>query len=164
MDAVLNVEPGLLIWTLINFGLFLILLIAFGTKPIMKGLKAREESIQSNIDGAHKANEDAKVLLDESQDKLNNAQVEMAEIIKKGREQAEAIISKATDEADKIKRQKVEDATKEIERSKVDAIKELRREVAGLVVSATEKILDETLDKDKHYKLVESYIEKLPKN
>jgi len=33
-----------------------------------------------------------------------------------------------------------------------------------MAVEAAEKIIDADLDKDKHYQIVEKYIEKLPKN
>ena len=164
MENLLNVSPGLMIWTLINFFLLLLLLIKFGVKPILNGIKSREEGIRINIENANKANQEAKELLKESQEKLQSAQKEMSEIVHKGRIQAEELINKATEEAERVKKQKVEEAKKEIERSKESAIQALRSEVAGLVVIATEKLLGETLDKDKHVKIVESYIEKLPKN
>jgi F-type H+-transporting ATPase subunit b len=164
MDNLLNVSPGLMIWTIVNFLILLLLLLKLGVKPIVNSLKAREERINGAIDSAENANSEAQKLLRESQDKLDNAQREMGEIIQKGREQAEAQIRKATEEANKVKREKVEEAKREIERSKDAAIKELRTEVAGLVVDATEKLLEEKLDKDKHIKLIESYIDKIPKN
>jgi F-type H+-transporting ATPase subunit b len=164
MENLLNISPGLMIWTLFNFFIVLFIVIKFGVKPIVNGLNSRENGIREAIENAEKANAEAQTLLKESQEKLRNAQSEMSEIIQKGRVQAEEIVRKAADDAEKVKKQKVEDAVKEIERSKEAAILELRKEVAGLVVVATEKLLNETLDKDKHYKLVESYIDKLPKN
>ena len=164
MENVLNISPGLMIWTLLNFGIVLFLIIKFGVKPIMNGLKSREDSIRAQISSAEKANLDAQALLNESTEKLYSAQAEMAEIVQKGRNQAEEIIKKAADEADRIKNQKVNDAIKEIERNKEIAISEIKKEVAGLVVMATEKLLAEVLDKDSHQKLVETYIAKLPKN
>lgn len=161
---ILSVSPGLIFWTLVNFLIFLFLIVKFGAKPISNALKSREDNIQKNIDDAEKANADAKALLEQSEVKMNNARQEMSEIVSKGRAQAEELVRKATEDADKVKRQKVEEASNEIDRSKEMALKELRSEVADLVISATEKILDETLDKEKHQKIVETYIEKLPKN
>ncbi len=164
MENLLNISPGLMIWTLFNFFIVLFIVVKFGVKPIVNGLNSRENRIKEAITNAEEANRKAEELLKESQEKLRNAQAEMSAIIQKGREQAEEIVRKAGEDADKVKKQKVEEAVKEIERSKDSAIQELRKEVAGLVVSATEKLLGETLDKEKHYKLVETYIEKLPKN
>jgi len=164
MDALLNVNPGLIIWTIINFCVFLFIIIKFGTKPIVNGLKKREDRINSAIENAEKANTETQRILIESQAKLDNAQKEMMEIVNKGKVQGDELIRKATEEAEKVKVAKIEEAKREIERSKESALKELRNEVASLVVRATEKLLDEKLDQDKHLKLVDSYIDKLPKN
>lgn len=164
MDSLLSVNPGTIIWTIVNFSIFLFLILRFGLKPILNSLNAREDKINSAIENAEKANSEAAKLLRESQDKLDSAQKEMMEIIAKGKQQAEMIIQKAAEEADRVKSQKVADALKEIERSKDAALGQLRSEVADLVIKATEKILDEKLDDDKHKKLIETYIEQLPKN
>lgn len=164
MDSILSVSPGLIIWTLVNFFIFFFLLYKLGFKQIANGLKTREDSIRESIEGAEKANLEAKRILEESQSKLSTAQQEMTEIITKGRIQAEEIVRKASDDAEKVKQSKVEEAKKEIERSKDNAIKELRKEVADLVIEATEKIIGENIDKDKNYKMIESYIGKIPNN
>lgn len=164
MDSLLSVKPGLVFWTWVNFAIFLFLALKFGLGAILKGMKNREDLIKNNIESAEKANNDAKLLLEEAESKINNAQKEMADIIAKGREQADIHIAKATEEADRVKKQKLDEAMKQIEISKQAAIKELRNEMAGLVVNATEKLLEEKLDKDKDSKLVESYIQKLSNN
>jgi F-type H+-transporting ATPase subunit b len=164
MDALLSVDPGAIIWTIINFLVFFFIIAKFGGKAIKEGLVAREQKIHNEISDAEMANEKAKQFLAEAQTKIDNAQKEMTDIIAKGRKQAEENLQKTAEEAEAIKKKKIEEAVKEIENKKELAIQELRNEVAGLVIQATEKILEEKLDKDKHYKLVESYIEKIPKN
>ncbi len=164
MDSLLNVNPGLIIWTIINFLIFLFIILKFGSKPIMNGLKAREERINSAIETAEKTKLEAEKLFLESEKRINSAKEEMSQIVAKGRQSAEEIIKKATDEADSLKKTKLDDAIREIEKSKNIALGELRKEVAQMAVEAAEKIIDANLDKDKHYKLVEKYIEKIPKN
>jgi len=164
MDSILNIPHGLVFWTIINFGIFLFLLLKFGGKGIVNAIKAREESIQNAIDSAEEINKKAIKLLEESQLKLDNAQSQVAEMMAKGREQAEINIKKASDEAEKIKQAKIQDAVKEIERSKEAALTQLRSEVADLVVQATEKILLEKLDSAKDKRIIDDFINKLPNN
>lgn len=164
MDGLMSIKPGLVVWTMINFGIFLILLISFGGKSILKGLRSRENSIQESIDSAAAANAAAQKLLEESKLRLDTARQEMAEVVAKGREQAEQHIKAASEEANRIKTLKVEEARKEIENERDAALQTLRNEVADLVVIATEKILMEKLDKEKDYKLIESFVDNLPKN
>ena len=164
MDALLELKPGLLIWSIINFLVFLFIFIKIGYKPIKQSMKAREDKINTSIENADKANKKAQELLEESQNKLDNAQKEMSEIVNNGKKQAESHIQKAKDEADKIKKDKLDEAIKQIEMSKQNAINELRNEVADLVIMTTEKLLEEKLDASKDKKLIESYIDKLPNN
>ncbi len=164
MDSLLNVNPGLMIWTIVNFLFFLFLLVKFGAKPIANGLKSREEYIQNNIQNAEKLNQEAQRLLAETQQKLNDAQNEMMAIIQKGKQQADELIRRATDEAERIRKEKIDEAAREINRSKELALLELKKEVANLVIQATEKLLKEKVDDKKDLELIKQYIEKIPKN
>lgn len=164
MQDIMNVNPGLLFWSLINFGILFFILSKFAFPAMKKSLQSREQGIQNAIDEANALNEKAQILLAESQIKLDNAQKEVSKILTSAKNLAEQNIQKANEEAEKSKHIKIEEAKREIERSKNDAISELRNEVADLVVSATEKILEIKLDKDSHLKLAKEQIEKLPKN
>ena len=164
MSNLLDINPGLIFWTLVNFFVFLFLFTKLFYKPITGAIKKRGESIQAQIDAAKKSNEDAKDLLLLAQDKIAQAQTEMNSIVARGKQQSEELLRRAAEEAEHVKKSKIDEAVREIERSKESAIKELRGEVAGLVVAATEKILEQELDKDKHYKMVDSFMNKMPNN
>ncbi len=164
MDSILNVPHGLMFWTAVNFGIFLFIVIKFGGKSIVNAINNRELKIQNDIDSAKDSERSAKELLAKSQEQFDNAQQAINELLSKGREQAETQLSRATAEAEIIKKAKVADALKEIERSKEQALFQLRTEVADMVITATEKILNEKLDKEKDFKLVENYIQQLNKN
>lgn len=164
MQDIMNVNPGLIIWSIINFSILLFILSKFAFPAMKKSLQGREEGIQNAINEANALNEKAQILLSESQEKLDNAQKEVSQILTSAKNLSDQNIQKANEEAEKNKQQKIEEAKREIERSKNEAISELRNEVADLVVIATEKILEVKLDKDSHLKLAKEQIEKLPKN
>lgn len=164
MDSLLNLPHGLMFWTIINFGIFLFLVIKFGGKGIINALNERENSINKAIADAENANREAQKLLNESKEKIDNAQQEVALILAKGREQSEAIIRKTAEDADKVKQVKLEEAIREIERNKEIALTQLRTEVADLVVNATEKIISVKLNKEQDFSLIQNSIDKLPKN
>lgn len=163
MDA-LSVKPGLFIWQIINFIVLMLILGKFAIPAIMKSLKEREDGIQNNIDEAKKINAEAVETLKVSQLKIDDAYKDVAVIVAKGKEQANIIIQNANNEAEAIKKQKLVDALREIENNKNAAITQLRNEVAGLVIEATEMILDTKLDKELHSKLVNDYIQKINQN
>lgn len=164
MPAFLEMSPGLIIWTLINFSLFVFIIGKFFYKPMKMGLEARENAIADAITNAERANSDALGILRESKEKIAGAQQEMMAIVREGKVQAEAMVRKAADEAETVKQQKISEAQREIERSKDDAIQQLRTEVSTLVVDATEKLLGRTMQGDDHKRMVDTYVNELSKN
>ncbi len=164
MPSFLELSPGLVIWTLINFSIFAFIIAKFGWKPMMQGLAARETSINDAIKGAESANAEAQAILRESKEKIAGAQQEMMSIVREGKSQAEAMVRKATEEADVVRHQKINDALREIDRQKEDAIQALRTEMSTLVVNATEKMLGRNLDGEDHKRIAENYVNELSKN
>jgi F-type H+-transporting ATPase subunit b len=164
MDNLLNVSPGLVIWTFINFGLFFILIGKFGFKPMLAALDAREKKISDSISQAEHAAAEAQKSLKESREKLANAQNEVMAMLKEGKLQAEAIVKSATEEAEKVKQVKLEEAQREIAREKDRALQALRSEVASLVVQATDKIIGSVVSADQHRALIDSYVAEISKN
>lgn len=163
-DTLLNVSPGLIIWTLVNFGVFFFLIAKFGFKPMISSLEDRENSISNAISESERLHADAQKLLRESQEKLGSAQHEMMELVKQGKIQAETIVRQAQEQAEKVKKEKLDQAVREIEREKELALQTIRAEMATLVVAATGKMLSETLDENKHKALVLQYIDKVSRN
>ena len=164
MPAFLELSPGLVIWTLINFSIFAFIIAKFGWKPMRDGLAARENAISDAIRTAEATNAEAQAILQESKEKIANAQAEMMSIVREGKEQAEAMMRKATEEADAVKKQKVVEAGREIERQRDEAIAQLRTEVSTMVVEATSKMLGRSLQDDDHKRLAEDYVKELSKN
>lgn len=164
MPAFLELSPGLVIWTLINFSIFAFIIAKFGWKPMKEGLAARENSINESIRSAESANAEAQAILRESKERIAGAQAEMMAIVREGKTQADAMVRKAVEEADVVKHQKIVEAQREIERSKEDAIQALRNEMSSLVVEATEKMLGRNLQGDDHKRIAENYVNELSKN
>jgi F-type H+-transporting ATPase subunit b len=160
----LNVDPGLIIWTFVTFLILLILLRLTAWKPILKALETREQNIRTSLEKAEKAREDAERILQENKRNLDAAEEQVQRVLKEGRAFAEKMrqemIGKANDES----RRMIEHAKEQIEREKQEALKVLRAEVAHLAIQAAGKILDEQLDAKKHKKIVDKFIDDLPNN
>ncbi len=164
MDGFLSVSPGVMIWTLINFIVFMLVLAKFAWKPLIGSLSEREHAIQDAISRAEDANLRAQQILKENEEKMAKSQQEMMEIVREGRTQAQAQIQKALDEAELVKKAKLAEATAEIQRERDVAMQSLRTEVSNLVVMATEKILKEKVDAVQQKKVVDAYIDEIQKN
>ncbi|MCX8011338.1 MAG: F0F1 ATP synthase subunit B [Ignavibacteria bacterium] len=162
--SLLDVNPGLIFWTIVTFAILLIFLKKIAWKPILSALQQREDSIRSAMEKAEKERKEAEKILAENKKNLAEATEQAQRIIQEGRDfsnklRAE-VIEKANEEARKI----LEQAKNEIERKKDEALNELRDTVADLAIKATEKILEETVDEKKHRQIVDKFIDRLGKN
>lgn len=164
MPAFLSFEPGLVIWTLINFSIFVFIIAKYGWTPMRDALAAREASIADAIANADRANAEARNILRESKEKIAGAQQEMMAIVREGKVQAEIMLKKAADESEAVKQQKLAEAQREIDRQKDEAITAIRAEVSTLVVGATEKLIGRTLKGDDHKRIIDNYVNELSKN
>ena len=53
-NALLSLDPGVLIWTWVTFFILLFILYKFAWKPILGGLAAREKKIRESLENAEK--------------------------------------------------------------------------------------------------------------
>jgi F-type H+-transporting ATPase subunit b len=163
-DTLLSIEPGLMIWTVVIFALLVYILRKFAWAPLLKSLKDREMNIKDSIEKAELLKQESEKLLTQNKELIAKADAEARKVIAEGKEMAEKlrsdIIGKTQDDANRL----IQQAKSEIEREKVAALNELRGEVANLAVQAASKILDENLDAEKQKKLINNFINQIPKN
>ncbi len=160
----LDVNPGLIIWTIVTFLCLLFVLRRYAWKPLMNSLEKREHDVRSSIERAEQARAEAEKLLEEHRKQLQRAEEEGKRLVTESRSLADKLKEEIIEKANQQSRRMVEQAKEEIDRDKESALAQLRGEVANLAISAAEKILDETLDEPKQRKLVDSYLKELPKN
>ena len=149
---------GTVIVELITFLVMLAILARYVYPEIVRLAEARQQAVAAQLREADKARADAEAQLKEAQAKLDDARKTaqgMVEAASKSAEQLRAEIKeKAEEEAKRI----AEAARKSIDAERDKAIQQVRNEVAGLVDSATEKLIGETLDLTKHKQLIEKAI------
>ena len=160
----LNLDPGMMIWTWITFFLVLGLLYKLALKPMLSAINNREDQIRGDIDSAKKQRDEAEALLNQHKELIANAESEAQKIVKENQQLAEktkqSIINEARRESEKI----LENAKQEIERQKESALLSLRAEVADLAIGAAEKIIVQKLDKKEHNNVINEYIDSMSKS
>lgn len=124
-----------------------------------KILEERRQKIQGSLEEAEKARSDADRLLARYQQQLRDAGTEAGRIIEESRKTAEQmrrdLLAKAEDES----RQIVAKAQEEVRAERDRAVQALRRELAEASVDLAARVVGETLDKERHVRLVERYID-----
>ncbi len=162
--SLLDVNPGLIVWTLVTFILLLVLLKKVAWKPILTALDNRAKGIEDSLNRAEKANEEAQKILDENRASLSKAEEESKKIIDQSRSYADDLKEQMLKES-KFQSQKIiNDATDEIERKKQSAFEELKNQIAEISVYAAEKIMKENIDMEKNKQLVNKYLNEISNN
>jgi F-type H+-transporting ATPase subunit b len=157
----LQLEPGMMIWTWVTFIFLFILLSKIAWKPLLAMVEKRENTINDALKKAEEAQDEAQKILEEQQKKLESAQSEIQEMMKENKALAEKmkneVIEKAKNEAQKLHDRAVAD----IERETDAALLDLRKQVADLTIHATSRLIQENLDDKKHSQLIDNYIKEL---
>jgi len=162
--GLLDVNPGLIFWTVITFVFLLVILKKMAWGPILNSLNERENFIKDSIDKAEKAQADAEKLLEENNANLARAEEEAQKIIQQGREYSDKLKAQMLEESKSEAKKMITEATSEIERKNQEAFNNLKDQVADIAIDAAEKIIRANLDKEKQTKLINEYLEDLNKN
>jgi F-type H+-transporting ATPase subunit b len=154
----LDINPGLILWTIITFVIVLGILRFTAWKPLLAALTAREEKIRASLEQAEHAQREAERLLAENKQQMQRAEEAAQRVIREGREMGERLRVEIMEKANSSARHMVEQAKDEIRREKDAALVELRTEVTDLAIGVAAKILDANLDTPAQRKLADAAI------
>jgi F-type H+-transporting ATPase subunit b len=146
---------GLMIWTLLAFGITLWVLWKLAFPRIGEALDRRQKAIEESIDTAERTKTEAEGLLQEYRERLREAREQADDILARSRKAAEAAVAEASSEGKAKREELVAAARKDIETETRRSLEQIRKEVADLTVLATEKITRKSLDADDQKRLVE---------
>jgi F-type H+-transporting ATPase subunit b len=160
-SGLIEVVPGLMIWTLICFGIAFFVLRKYAFGPIQKTIDDRRERIRNAVHEADNARAEAARLLEEHRALIGQAKQESAGILAEARKVADAQIERAKQEAETERQRRLEDTRKQIDAETVRAIGQIRSEVADLTIEATERVVGKVLDAEDQKRLVREAVEGL---
>ncbi|HKW58516.1 MAG TPA: F0F1 ATP synthase subunit B [Candidatus Dormibacteraeota bacterium] len=152
---------GTVIVELVTFLLMLAILARYVYPEIVKVAEARQRAIAEQLHEAEKARSAAEANLQESQSTLEDSRRTAQQVIDAANKSGEQVRQDLRQKAEEEARRIGESARKEIEADRERALQSARNEVAGMVVAATQKVIGETLDEQKHRGLIEKAIEEV---
>jgi len=154
-NPLLEVSPGLMIWTIVVFLLTLLILKKFVFGPVGEAIEKRRSSISASIEEAESSRDEAVRLLDEYKAKLAEARREADELREAGRREGERqktdIVGQAQEQRERI----VNDTQTQIDAQAQAAVAGIRDDVVVLALTAAEKVTRKSLSDDDHRALVE---------
>src|SRR5919201_5669708 len=146
---------GLMIWTLIAFGIALFLLQRLAFPRIGEALDKRRRAIEESIEAAERTRQEADMLLDEYRARLREAREQAEDIVARARKAGERLQEETIAQARESREELMERTRRDIEAETRRALEEIRKEVANLTVMATEKVTRKSLTPDDHRRLIE---------
>jgi F-type H+-transporting ATPase subunit b len=152
---------GLMVWTLLVFGLTMILLSRLAFPRISAALDRRQKAIEESIDTAERTREEADRILAEYRERLQEARGQADEIVQHARTTAEVHEREAREHARVLAAEASQRAERDIEAATRRALQEIRNEVADLTIMATEKVTRKALDASDQKRLVEEALGEL---
>ena len=154
-------EIGLMIWTLIVFGVSMFILGKLAFPRIAEALDRRQHAIEESIDTAERIRGEAEEILAEYRERLAEARGQADEIVARARRTGEAAENEIIADARAKREELMEQTRRDIEAETRRAILEIRAEVADLTVLATEKVTRKALTDADQKRLVDEALAEL---
>src|SRR5258705_4701416 len=154
-SPLIQVTPGLMIWTIICFGITFFVLRRFAFGPIQQLIDARREKIEQAIAEADNARQQAREMLEEHKKLIGQAKSEAEEILSEARRVGDAQRERVREETEEDRQRRLEETRRQIEQATHQALGQIREEVGKLSLLAAEKITRKSLTSDDQQRLID---------
>jgi F-type H+-transporting ATPase subunit b len=146
---------GLMIWTLLAFGISVAILRRVAYPRIQENLDKRRKAIEESIDASIRTKEEADKLLEEYRARLKEAREQADDIVARSRKAADSLKDESKVDAKQYREELMESTRRDIEQETRRALDDIRKEVADLTVIATEKVTRKSLDDSDQRRLID---------
>jgi F-type H+-transporting ATPase subunit b len=154
-NPLVEVVPGLMVWTLLAFGITFWVLKRYAFGPVQKMIDERRDRIRESLAEADRAREEARAMLEEHRKLVGQAKSDAEQILAEARRVADAQRERVRLESEEDRARRLEETQRQIEQATQQALAEIRREVGTLSVLAAEKITRKSLTDDDKQRLID---------
>jgi F-type H+-transporting ATPase subunit b len=154
-NPLIQVTPGLMIWTIVCFLVVLFVLKKYAFAPIQQMIDTRREQIERAITEADNAREEARHLLEEHRKLIGQAKSEAEEILAEARRVADSQRERVREETEEDRQRRLEETRRQIDQATVQALGQIRDEVGKLSLLAAEKITRKSLTEADQQRLID---------
>jgi F-type H+-transporting ATPase subunit b len=154
-SPLIQVTPGLMIWTIVCFAITFFVLRKYAFGPIQQLIDARREKIEQSIAEADNARAEARRILEEHKKLIGQAKSEAEEILGEARRVGDAQRERVRQETEEDRQRRLEETRRQIEQATHQALGQIREEVGKLSLLAAEKITRKTLTSDDQQRLID---------
>jgi F-type H+-transporting ATPase subunit b len=160
-NPLIQVKLGLMVWTIVCFGITFFVLKRFAFGYIQKAIDERRERIRRSLEEADKARDEARRLLQEHRALIGEARGQAEQILAEARKVGDSMAKRVKEETEADRQRRLEETKRQIEAETHRALQQIRAEVAELTLIATTKVTGKVLDDADHKRLIEDAIKDL---
>ena len=160
-NPLIQVTPGLMIWTIVCFAIAFWVLKRYAFGPIQKTIDERRDRIRQSLAEADNARAEARRLLEEHRKLIGQAREDAEEIRAEVRRDAEAARERVREETEADRQRRLEETRRQIEAETARSLAQIREEVAELTLAATAKVTGKVLDGSDQRRLIDEAISSL---
>ena len=139
----------------IAFFIFVVFCMKYVWPPIVAALQERQKKIADGLAASDRAERDLELAQEKSAQELRKAKQEAAALIEQANKRANQIVEASKDDARKEGQKLLDQAKAEIEQQRIQARDALRAEIAAIAIAGAEKILESSVDADKHSEMLD---------
>jgi F-type H+-transporting ATPase subunit b len=159
--SLIDVVPGLMVWTVVTFLIVLWVLRRFAFSRIQRLIDQRRDRIREALDEADKARSEARELREQVAREREEAKADREQILEESRRQAQRQLEQAREQADADLKMRLEKNREELEAENARLREQIRRDVVELTLLASEKVTGKVLDADDQRRLIDETIEEV---
>jgi len=159
--SLIDVVPGLMVWTIVTFLIVLWVLRRFAFSRIQGLIDQRRDRIREALDEADKARSEARELREQVAREREQAKADREQILEESRRQAQRQLEQAREQADADLKARLEKNREELEAENARLREQIRRDVVELTLLASEKVTGKVLDADDQRRLIDETIDEV---
>jgi len=159
--GLLAVETGLIVWTVLIFGIVLLVLYKAAYPKILGAVEAREEHIRELLAAAARDRQESQVLLEEQKRQLEEVRARAQEMVAEGRAAGERVREEILGQARREQEEMLARARREIQQEMERTAEQLRVDTVELAIAAASKLVERNLDQEDNRRLVREFLEQV---
>ncbi len=156
--GLLDVNGGLMFWTLLIFIALMIILSKYAFGPITAAVEERERALEDAILAAKRDREEASALLAQQRQQIEASRNDAQRLIADGRASGEKLRADMLEETRQQQQELLDRARREIGAERDRAIHELRTEAVDLAIAGASRVIEKNLDDSSNRQLVEKFL------
>jgi F-type H+-transporting ATPase subunit b len=160
-NPLIQVTPGLMIWTIVCFLITFYVLKRFAFGRIQATIDDRRERIQNAIEEADRARVEARSLVEEHRKLIGQAKAQSEEILSEARRVADAQRERVREETEEDRQRRLEETRRQIEQATQQALGQIRDEIGKLSLAAAEKITRKSLTGADQQRLIDEALSEI---